>query len=284
MVVYRNGGMRMWHVESVAVARAYACSENGKKREAAAGSQLTPAAYLGRLIYDRMSYVRRAAAENPKTPVGGLIAHAHGILAGKMGGALSDVAAGNPALPSWFVGDAVTRAVQGAEREGRKSVPFSVYRLIGESPNLPEAVMVWLVEGRRPGYERVVANLSASARVFRLLATVEDWGVRCDVANRVGVPPDVLAALAYDEDSQVRETAFRNSAMPERVYDDVIVRDLDKADRVYEAVDASRSVTAHMLSVMRLAPPYVNREEAHAFECLYIKSGKWLEERGIEVE
>lgn len=284
MVAYPNGGMRMWHVESVAVAREYACSKNGKQREAAARSGLTHVAYLGRLIYDRMSYVRRAAAENPKTPVGGLIAHAHGILAGKTGGALSDVAAGNPALPSWFVGDAVTRAVQEAEREGRKSVPFSVYRLIEESPNLPEAVMVWLVEGRRPGYERVVANLSASARVFRLLATVEDWSVRCDVANRVGVPPDVLAALAYDEEERVRETAFSRKEMPEYVYDDVIVRDLDKADRVYEAVDASKSVTAHMLSVMRLAPPYASKEEGHAFEGLYVKSGKWLEERGIELE
>lgn len=72
--------------------------------------------------------------------------------------------------------------------------------------------------------------------MFRLLATVEDWGVRCDVANRVGVPPDVLAALAYDEDSQVRETAFRNSAMPERVYDDVIVRDAGMSAAVCDAL------------------------------------------------
>lgn len=284
MVAYRNGGMRMWHVESVAVAREYACSENGKQREAAAGSPLTPAAYLGRLVYDRVSYVRNAASENPKTPVRDLIARAHGILTGKTGGVLSSVVAGNSALPGWFVGDAVTRAVEEAEREGRKSVPFSVYRLIEESPNLSEAVMVWLVEGRRPGYERVVANLSASARVFRLLATVEDWSVRCDVANRVGVPPDVLATLAYDEEERVRETAFSRKEMPEYVYDDVIVRDLDKADRVYEAVDASKSVTAHMLSVMRLAPPYASKEEGHAFEGLYVKSGKWLEERGIELE
>ena len=213
-----------------------------------------------------------------------LVAYASAVLAGEVGGALSDVAAGNPALPSWFVSGVVTRAAEEAERAGRKSVPFSVYRLIEESPNLTEAVMVWLVEGRRPGYERVVANLSASARVFRLLATVEDWSVRCDVADRVGVPPDVLAVLAYDEEGRVRETAFSRKDMPEYVYDDVIVRDLDKADRVYEAVDASKSVTAHMLSVMRLAPPYANKEEGHAFEGLYVKSGKWLEERGIELE
>ena len=119
--------------------------------------------------------------------------------------------------------------------------------------------MVWMVEGRRPGRERVVANPSASARVFRLLATVEDWSVRCDAANRVGVPPDVLATLAYDEEERVRETAFSRKEMPEYVYDDVIVRGLDKADRVYEAADASRPVAARMLSVMRLAPPYANR-------------------------
>lgn len=151
MVAYRNGGMHMWHVESVAVAREYACSENGRKREAAAGSQLTPAAYLGRLVYDRVSYVRNAASENQKTPVCDLVAYASAVLAGEVGGALSDVAAGNPALPSWFVSGVVTRAVEEAERAGRKSVPFSVYRLIEESPNLTEAVMVWLVEGRRPG-------------------------------------------------------------------------------------------------------------------------------------
>ena len=66
MVAYRNGGMRMWHVESVAVAREYACSENGEQREAAAGSLLTPATYLGRLIHDRVSYVRKAALSNRK--------------------------------------------------------------------------------------------------------------------------------------------------------------------------------------------------------------------------
>lgn len=284
MVAYRDGGALAWFVESAAVAREYACSENGKQREAAAGSPLTPAAYLGHLIYDNVSYVRKAASRNPKTPAHDLAAHASAALAGNTYGALSDVAAGNPALPAWFVGDAVTRAVKEAERAGRKSVSFSVYRLIEESPNLPESVMVWLVEGRRPGYERVVANLSASTRVFRLLAAVEDWGVRRDVANRVGVPPDVLAALAYDEESRVREVAFSNKDMPEYVYDDVIVRDLDKADIVYEAVDGSKSMTARMLSVTRLAPPYANREEGRAFEGLWVQSKMWLEERYIELE
>ena len=285
MVAYCDGGALTWFVESAAVACEYARSENGKQREAAARSPLTPAACLGRLIYDRVSYVRKAASENPKTPSHDLAANASAVLAGDtygMYGALSDVAAGNPALPAWFVGDAVPRAVKEAQRNGRKSVSFSVYRLIEENRNLPESVMVWLVEGRRPGYERVVANLSASARVFRLLAAAQDWGVRCDVAHRVGVPPDVLAALAYDDERRVREVAFSRKEMPDYVYDDVIVRDLDKADIVYEAVDGSKSMTVHMLSVTRLAPPYANREEGHAFEGLYAQSRKWLEERGMQ--
>lgn len=282
MVAYRDGGALTWFVESAAVACEYARSENGKQREAAARSPLTPATYLGRLIYDSVSYVRKAASENPKTPSHDLAAHASAVLAGKTYGALSDVAAGNPALPAWFVGDAVTRAVEEAQRSGRKSVSFSVYRLIEESPNLPEAVMVRLVEGRRPGYERVVANLSASARVFRLLATVEDWGVRCDVANRVGVPPDVLVALAYDEDSRVREVAFSRKDMPDYVYDDVIVRDLDKADIVYEAVHPKETLRVCLLVVSRLAPPYADESEERAFSGVYERAEKWLDERGMQ--
>lgn len=175
MVAYRSDGMHMWHVESVAVAREYACSENGKKREAAAGSTLTPAAYLGRLIHDRVSYVRNAASENPKTPVCDLVAYASAVLAGEVGGALSDVAAGNSALPGWFVGDAVIRAVQEAERAGRKSVPFSVYRLIEESPNLPESVMVWLVEGGDRG-------MSVSSPTCRRVPACSG----CSLPSRIG--------------------------------------------------------------------------------------------------
>ena len=285
MVAYRDGGALTWFVESAAVAREYACSENGKQREAAACSPLTPAAYLGRLIYDNVSYVRKAASRSPKTPAHDLAAHASAVLAGDtygMYGALSDVAAGNPALPAWFVGDAVMRAVKEAERAGRKSVSFSVYRMIEESPNLPESVMVWLVEGRRPGYERVVANLSASARVFRLLAAAQDWGVRCDVANRVGVPPDVLAALAYDEESRVREAAFGNKGMPEYVYDDVIVRDLGKAGAVCDALVGSGSMSAHVLAVTRLAPPYADESEERAFKGMYEMAEKWLNECDIQ--
>ena len=283
MVAYNDEyGKRKWFAETADVAVEYARSSNGKQREAAARSPLTPAADLSRLSQDGVVYVRHAACENPKTPVCDLAGYVSAILFGASGGCLSEKAASNPALPAHFVGDCIVRAVGECERR-KRAASLSVKRLI-VNPNLPERVMLWLVEGKRPGYETVSDNPSATGRVLRVLADDPDWGVRCDVAHRVGVPPDVLAVLAYDEEERVRETAFSRKEMPEYVYDDVIVRDLDKADRVYEAVDASKSVTAHMLSVMRLAPPYASKEEGHAFEGLYVKSGKWLEERGIELE
>lgn len=69
MVAY-NGeyGKRMWFAETADVAVEYARSSNGKQREAAARSPLTPAADLSRLSRDSVVYVRNAACENPKTP------------------------------------------------------------------------------------------------------------------------------------------------------------------------------------------------------------------------
>ena len=283
LVAYRGGmGEHKWFAETADVAVEYARSTDGKQREAAARSPLTPAADLSRLSRDNVVYVRNAACENKKTPVCDLAGYVSAILFGASGGCLSEKAASNPALPAHFVGDCIVRAVGECERQ-KRAVSLSVKRLI-VNPNLPERVMLWLVEGKRPGYETVSDNPSATGRVLRVLADDPDWGVRCSVAHHVNTPRDVLVKLAYDEEERVRETAFSRKEMPEYVYDDVIVRDLDKVDRVYEAVDASKSVTAHMLSVMRLAPPYASKEEGHAFEGLYVKSGLWLEERGIELE
>lgn len=61
-------GERKWFAETVDVAVEYARSTNGKQREAAARSPLTPAADLSRLSRDNVVYVRNAACENPKTP------------------------------------------------------------------------------------------------------------------------------------------------------------------------------------------------------------------------
>lgn len=76
---------------------------------------------------------------------------------------------------------------------------LSVKRLI-VNPNLPERVMLWLVEGKRPGYETVLDNPSATGRVLRVLADGPDWGIRCSVAGHVNTPRDVLVKLAHDDD------------------------------------------------------------------------------------
>lgn len=70
MVAYNDEyGKHKWFAETADVAVEYARSSNGKQREAAARSPLTPAADLSRLSRDNVAYVRHAACENPKTPV-----------------------------------------------------------------------------------------------------------------------------------------------------------------------------------------------------------------------
>lgn len=206
MVAYNDEyGKHMWFAETADVAVEYARSSNGKQCEAAARSPLTPAADLSRLSQDGVVYVRNAACENPKTPVCDLAGYVSAILFGASGGCLSEKAASNPALPAHFVGDCIVRAVGECERR-KRAVSLSVKRLI-VNPNLPERVMLWLVEGKRPGYEMVLDNPSATGRVLRVLADDPDWGVRCSVAGHVNAPRDVLVKLARDDEERVREVA-----------------------------------------------------------------------------
>lgn len=204
-----------------------------------------------------------AARENPKTPVCDLAGYVSAILFGAPGGCLSEKAASNPALPAHFVGDCIARAV--GERERRKrAVSLSVKRLI-VNPNLPERVMLWLVEGKRPGYEMVLDNPSATGRVLRVLADGPDWGVRCSVAGHVSAPRDVLVRLAHDDEERVREVALCNDNMPGRVFDEVIVRDASKAATIHKLVHYSRSVHAQVLAYTRFGLPYANDDECLAF-------------------
>ena len=258
----------MWFAETADVAVEYARSSNVKQREAAARSPLTPAADLSRLSRDSVVYVRNAACENPKTPVCDLAGYVSAILFGASGGCLSEKAASNPALPAHFVGDCIVRAVGECERR-KRAVSLSVKRLI-VNPNLPERVMLWLVEGKRPGYETVSDNPSAPARVLRVLADDPDWGVRCSVAHHVNTPRDVLVKLAHDDEERVREVALCNDNMPARVFDEVIVRDASKAATIHKLVHDSQSVYAHVLAAARLAPPYANDDE-----CLALRGAPW---------
>lgn len=251
-----------WFAETADVAVEYARSSNGKQREAAARSPLTPAADLSRLSRDNVAYVRNAACENPKTPVCDLAGYVSAILFGASGGCLSEKAASNPALPAHFVGDCIVRAVGECERR-KRAVSLSVKRLIANT-NLPERVMLWLVEGKRPGYETVSDNPSATGRVLRVIADDPDWGIRCSVARHVNAPRDVLVKLARDDEERVREVALINANMPERVFDEVIVRDASKAATIHKLVDYSQSVYAQVLAYTRFNSPYANDDECRA--------------------
>ena len=141
---------------------------------------------------------------------------------------MSEKAASNPALLAHFVGDCIVRAAGECERR-KRAVSLSAKRLI-VNPNLPERVMLWLVEGKRPGCETVLDNPSATGRELRVLADDPDWGVRCSVARHVNASRDVLVRLAHDDEECAREVALINANMPERVFDEVIVRDASGGD------------------------------------------------------
>ena len=147
---------------------------------------------------------------------------------------------------------------------------LSVKRLI-VNPNLPERVMLWLVEGKRPGYETVLDNPSATGRVLRVLADDPDWGVRCSVAHHVNTPRDVLVKLAHDDEERVREVAICNANMPERVFDEVIVRDASRVATIHKIVHDSQSVYAHVLAAARLAPPLSRTDD----EWLALRGASW---------
>ena len=166
-------------------------------------------------------------------------------------------------------------------QRGGKWINISVKRLIA-NPNLPERVMLWLVEGERPGYEFLLENFALTGRVLRALANDRDYGIRCDVAMHKVTPGDVLEKLAHDRESIVREAAFSNRNMPASVFDEAIVRDVREADVVYDAVHPNETIRVCLLAVSRLAPPYADESEERAFKRIYEVAKEKLDKRGIE--
>ena len=64
--------------------------------------------------------------------------------------------------------------------------------------------------------------------------------------------------------------ALCNDNMPERVFDEVIVRDASRVATIHKIVHDSQSVYAHVLAAARLAPPYANDDE-----CLALRGASW---------
>jgi len=81
----------------------------------------------------------------------------------------------------------------------------------------------------RPDLKRVVTlNKTLDDRVLRVLAKDEDPSVRCDVANRRGLPLDIFELLAGDPDESVRSRIAWNKKTP----NDVLKRLLTDASEI----------------------------------------------------
>lgn len=268
MVVYRKGEDVSCIVENRAVACEYARSKSARLREAAARSPITAAADLSRLVRDAAVHVSVAAAENPKTPATDVMWYVVDVLA-RRERYLSEGAACSVALPAWFLEETILRAIERVDN-GEKDVSVSLGRLI-ESPNISERTMLNLVENKRTGYSGFADNAASSARVLHLLSADSDRGVRYRVARREDAPSDVLVALACDSDGMVSEGALLNKSLPEYAFDQVIVRDVARADKFLQQGGfwrVMRSIGSNLVYLMvvdRLAPPYANKEEERAF-------------------
>lgn len=77
-------------------------------------------------------------------------------------------------------------------------------------------IFVWEeVLSLRPDLKRLVTlNKTLDDQVLRLLAQDEDPSVRCDVANRRGLPLDIFELLARDLDESVRARIAWNKKTP----------------------------------------------------------------------
>ena len=79
-----------------------------------------------------------------------------------------------------------------------------------------------------PDLKRVVTlNKTLSDCVIRLLANDVDAAVRCDVANRRGLPLDVFELLARDSDESVRCRIAWNKKTPDHVLRFLLSDDYD---------------------------------------------------------
>ena len=134
----------------------------------------------------------------------------------------------------------------------------------------------------------------ARERVARLHARVAD--VRADaihkattmiasnysVAGHVNAPRDVLVKLAHDDEERVCEVALCDDNMPERVFDEVIVRDASKAATIHKLVHYSQSVHAQVLAYTRFNSPYANDDECLALRGVSWDAGEWLRKHDMK--
>lgn len=88
--------------------------------------------------------------------------------------------------------------------------------------------------------------------------------------------------LAHDDEERVREVALINANMPERVFDEVIVRDASKAATIHKLVHYSQSVHAQVLAYTRFGLPYANDDECLALRGVSWDAGEWLRKHDMK--
>jgi len=147
---------------------------------------------LAALAYDPSFVVRRAVAENPRTPsaVLGLTAAEAKQIDGKN---MCLSLAKNPSMPAdWLE--------KWADDEW-----YMMRRNVAGNPSTPpDALQRLSVGGDTGGRQRVAENPSTPAEALSALATGDDSNVRRTVAENPNLPAGVLAGMADDADPGVR--------------------------------------------------------------------------------
>lgn len=73
-----------------------------------------------------------------------------------------------------------------------------------------------------------------------------------------------------------------NPNLPERVFDEVIVRGASKAATIHKLVHCSQSVHAQVLAYARFNSPYANGDECLALSGVSWDAGEWLRQRDMK--
>ena len=76
--------------------------------------------------------------------------------------------------------------------------------------------------------------------------------------------------------------ALCDDNMPERVFDEVIVRDASKAATIHKLVHYSQSVHAQVLAYTRFGLPYANDDECLALRGVSWDAGEWLRKHDMK--
>lgn len=157
-------------------------------RQAVAAHPQAPPETLAQLLLDEAEEVRRAAAENPRTPQSARrFAH--------------DLWAGRP-LPS-------ERLLELCER-----IPGLRPLLLPHPSFPPEALRNFAFDEDWRIRQAVARNPHLDRRLLRRLAQDPDRDVRKAVAANPAAPPDLLERLLCDADEEVRQVVLGNPAVP----------------------------------------------------------------------